>query len=99
MYKVDSNTRKCVSSRIPDSRQWRPFGVPKNATYLQQEMIGVPGSSFLAHEYIIRSENHPENCEWGTGCTLFVGLITAMSSLDEGRGVVGAWHANQLPIK
>jgi hypothetical protein len=62
MYKVDSRTRKCVTSRIPDSRQWRPFGVPKNATYLQQEMIGVPGASFLAHEYIIRAANHPDNC-------------------------------------
>lgn len=63
MYRVDSVTRKCVTSRIPDSRQWRPFGVPKNATFLQQEMIGVPGANFLAHEYVIRSVNHPNNCE------------------------------------
>ena len=35
-YKIDTTDRKCYKGTIPDNEQWRPFGVPTGATFVQQ---------------------------------------------------------------
>ena len=62
-YRTDSSTGKCEKGSIPDSYKWRPFGIPKNATYRGLLNIGAPGESVLAAEYDIPVAQHPYNCK------------------------------------
>jgi hypothetical protein len=60
MYTISSATGECTRTPIPAPQLWRPFGVPPNATFVQQVNIGVVGEGFTANEFKLTPQNHPE---------------------------------------
>merc|ERR1711907_430237 len=63
-YRIDLTAKTCNVSDISPRFAWHAFGIPENATFEYEEIIGAMDETITTSSWGMPAYRHPQGWEW-----------------------------------